>query len=115
MQDLKQRRELIETLRQNVVTVTFWKRNDERRVMRCTLRPDMISRPAAEPDPKPCENDALVVWDIDAPSSNSLAHSGSWRSFRFDSIISAEFTDVEGKHYRYDVSIWNQSHVRTTY
>ncbi len=72
---------LIDMLRHNVVTVTFTKVNGDERVMKCTLRGELIPN-------APTRNGELVVeqkstsnnvsvWDIDA---------NGWRSFRVENV-----------------------------
>jgi WYL_2, Sm-like SH3 beta-barrel fold len=72
---------LINMLRNNIVTVTFTKVNGEERVMKCTLRSELIPN-------APTRNGELVVerktasnnvsvWDVDA---------SGWRSFRVENV-----------------------------
>ncbi len=72
---------LIDMLRHNIVTVTFTKVNGDERVMKCTLRGELIPN-------APTRNGELVVeqkstsnnvsvWDIDA---------NGWRSFRVENV-----------------------------
>jgi hypothetical protein len=79
-----QREELLETLRNNVCTITFTKVNGEVRVMPCTLRTDIVpaykrKTPLKEATDK--EKATVSVWCIDA---------NAWRSFRFDSVSKVE-------------------------
>ena len=84
-----EKKELIETIQDHIVTVVFTKVNGEQRTMRCSLQPSHLPEVASwdyivnghTPVKDLAEQDALAVWDIDV---------GDWRSFRFDSIISAE-------------------------
>ena len=76
------RTQLIETLKNSVMEVTFTKLNGERRVMTCTLLPSYL--PAAKKeDPLSQQkireiNEAVVsVWDVNA---------AGWRSFRLDRV-----------------------------
>lgn len=72
------RNEMIETLTNNVVNVTFTKVNGEKRTMRATLRPEVL------PETKNSHSvneDIIPVWDLE---------NASWRSFRVDSVT--EFT-----------------------
>jgi len=73
-------------LKDNTAVVTFTKVTGEERIMRCTLREDII--PSVEEDGlqqagftpnKPVNEKALPVWDIE---------NNGWRSFRIDSIKS---------------------------
>jgi hypothetical protein len=72
---------LIDMLRHNIVTVTFTKVNGDERVMKCTLRGELIPN-------APTRNGELVVeqkstsnnvsvWDVDA---------NGWRSFRVENV-----------------------------
>lgn len=74
---------LVDMLRHNIVTVTFTKVNGDERVMKCTLRSELIPN-------APIQNGELVieqkqtsnnvsVWDVDA---------SGWRSFRVASVKS---------------------------
>lgn len=74
--------EIKDALHTNVCTVTFTKVNGDERVMRCTLKEDVlpaqtdleehIQKKAKTPNP-----DVLAVYDVTAEG---------WRSFRWDSI-----------------------------
>lgn len=73
-------------LKNNTAVVTFTKVTGEERIMRCTLKEDII--PSVEEDGlqqagftphKPVNEKVLPVWDID---------NNGWRSFRIDSIKS---------------------------
>lgn len=77
-------RDLIHLLHRHIVEVTFTKVDGTERVMKCTLREDVI--PAPENDgmqqsgftPKRQANpNVAAVWDVEA---------NGWRSFRFDSV-----------------------------
>ena len=72
---------LIDMLRHNIVTVTFTKVNGDERVVKCTLRGELIPN-------APTRNGELVVeqkstsnnvsvWDVDA---------NGWRSFRVENV-----------------------------
>lgn len=67
------RNTLIEILKVNTPTVTFIKKNGSERVMRCTLREDLI--PAVFVDD--ANKEVVSVYDLDVKD---------WRSFRMDSI-----------------------------
>jgi hypothetical protein len=74
--------EIKDALHTNVCTVTFTKVNGDERVMRCTLKEDVlpaqtdleehIQKKAKTPNP-----DVLAVYDVTAEG---------WRSFRWDSV-----------------------------
>ena len=67
-------------LSKEVATVTFTKKNGEKRVMICTTKQDLLP---GEPSKfaGPVSDSILTVWDIE---------SDGWRSFRFDTISSVE-------------------------
>lgn len=71
---------LIDILRNNVVTVTFTKVNGEERTMQCTLIAEYIPN-ASNSDGKvllqESETKTVAVWDTQA---------NGWRSFRVDSV-----------------------------
>jgi hypothetical protein len=74
---------LIDMLRHNIVTVTFTKVNGDERVMKCTLRSEMIPNASTQNgelvvEQKQSSNN-VSVWDIDA---------SGWRSFRVSSVKS---------------------------
>lgn len=73
------RAEYAQTLKWNVATITFTKRDGTERVMRCTLKEEFL--PRRDPEETTAERDinldTLSVWDLDK---------GAWRSFRIDSI-----------------------------
>ena len=92
------RKELMETLYENVLEVTFTKINGDTRVMECTLIPSMLppkeeSRPAplaalspfepatAEVKKKKVNEETVSVWDLKAKG---------WRSFRVANVTSTE-------------------------
>ena len=69
-----ERKELIGKLKEGDVSVTFTKKDGSERVMKCTLKEDVI--PSVESSKK--ENvGVVVVWDTEK---------NAWRSFRMDSI-----------------------------
>ena len=75
------------TLKKHILEVTFTKKDGTERVMKCTLRPDLL--PAQTDLEEQVQNrksnsEVLAVWDLDAKG---------WRSFRHDSILM--FTYVE--------------------
>lgn len=70
---------LLELLHVDILTVTFIKKNGEERVMRCTLREDILP-PYKTVDPKKerkVNEDIVHVYDVDVQG---------FRSFRLDSI-----------------------------
>jgi hypothetical protein len=78
--------ELVMLLSKNVAEVTFTKNNGEERVMRCTLRNDLVPEAPRNPDRKPgskrsskriVSESVVPVWDLE---------NNGWRSFRVDSV-----------------------------
>lgn len=78
---------LVDMLKQNIVTVTFSKRNGEERVMQCTLQPRMIRESLGdkykEEFVSTASGNACTVWDINARG---------WRSFIWSNIKQIHFT-----------------------
>jgi len=73
---------ILKDLREYVIEVTFTKVNGENRVMRCTLRPDLlpenyINEAAEEKTFHQTNPDVIAAWDV---------QKGGWRSFRVDSV-----------------------------
>jgi hypothetical protein len=73
---------ILTDLREYVMEVTFNKQNGEQRVMRCTLRPDLlpetyINEVAEEKGYHRSNPDVIAAWDV---------QKGGWRSFRIDSV-----------------------------
>lgn len=65
-----------------VVQVEFTKANGDRRVMNCTLHPNMIPESSQPKGASPVNEDVQRVFDADQ---------NAWRSFRYDSVISWKF------------------------
>ena len=80
---------LKEMLTENVVCVTFVKKDGNTRIMNCTLNSDKIpAAPVTEGVKKErkVSDDSIAVYDTEA---------NGWRSFRFDSVTGVSFgTDV---------------------
>lgn len=81
MNKLFERSQVIELLANNVVEVTFTKKNGEERTMKCTLKQDLIET-FSNTSPTSNSNrknnfDVVPVYDLDK---------NEWRSFRVDSI-----------------------------
>lgn len=75
------------TLKERILEVTFTKKDGTERVMKCTLRPDLLPAQTdleEQVQSRKSNPDVLVVWDLEAKG---------WRSFRHDSIMM--FTYVE--------------------
>ena len=88
------REELVETLGNEIVDVTFKKLSGDERKMKCTLIPSML--PPAQRDDKlsqtkirNLEEKTIVVWAIDIEPS-------TWRSFRYDRITKVEVDKYYG-------------------
>ena len=81
---------LIELLKTNTIQVDFTKVNGENRVMRCTLRPELLpSRYATQDVTEETKfheqnPDVISAWDI---------QKGGWRSFRIDSVSYVQNVD----------------------
>lgn len=76
--------QLINILKEKVVTVTFKKKDDSIRKMICTLSKEYLpeTEPVTEEKKEKKENpNTLPVWDLE-----KLA----WRSFRVDSVLDYE-------------------------
>lgn len=66
------------------VSVTFTKTDGTERVMKCTLREEVVKEYVKKGDRvRKGDSEALAVWDLE---------SGAWRSFRYDSIKEIHFT-----------------------
>jgi len=75
------------TLKERILEVTFTKKDGTERVMKCTLRPDLLPAQTdleEQVQSRKSNSDVLAVWDLEAKG---------WRSFRHDSIMM--FTYVE--------------------
>jgi len=78
------RETLNDLLHVDVLTVTFTKKNGDTRVMKCTLREDLLPAvPEKEPgtNAKKINEEVMPVWDMDAKG---------FRSFRVDSITAIQ-------------------------
>ena len=81
-----------EVLRNDVVNVTFTKKDGTERKMKCTLKEDLLpsgwptdlaSGTFANTKVRMVSEDALPVYDIE---------SNGWRSFRWDSVTAVEWS-----------------------
>lgn len=73
---------LIDMLRNNIVTVTFTKVNGEERTMKCTLMAEYVPNAPSNNGQvllQESESKAVSVWDTEV---------NGWRSFRIDSVKS---------------------------
>ena len=81
MTDIIDKETLNELLHEDVLTVTFIKKDGSERVMTCTLQEDILPAKATKDDtatkPKKINPDVMPVYDIKAKG---------FRSFRLDSI-----------------------------
>lgn len=77
----KEKLNMKELLRSNIVEVTFTKVNGEKRVMQCTLIESYLPPPSGETqeNTEKTSDTSMPVWDIGA---------NGWRSFRYDNVIS---------------------------
>lgn len=76
------RDELLKDLRNYVIEVHFDKVNGEHRVMRCTLRPDLlppsyVNEETVERDFHKTNPEVISAWDV---------QKGGWRSFRIENV-----------------------------
>ena len=81
--------ELLQSLQNGVVEVTFDKLNGEERVMTCTLQADLLpetkrGEPLSETEKKNIKSENIVVWDVKAQA---------WRSFRYDRVKAINTSD----------------------
>jgi hypothetical protein len=72
--------ELRELLRSEIVTLSFTKKDGSQREMLCTTMEEHIPQTS---NTSVVSKDLVTVWDLE---------NAGWRSFRFDSLISA-YTD----------------------
>lgn len=80
---------ILNDLRHYVIEVSFTKVNGENRIMRCTLRPDLLPEDYAEHADREKEfhasnPDTITVWDV---------QKGGWRSFHISSVIYVQNVD----------------------
>lgn len=78
----KGRKWLKNVLETDVVEVTFTKKDGSERILKCTLKEDVLPE-VQNKEAKEKSQEALAVWDVE---------SEGWRSFRWDSIKSVKFT-----------------------
>ena len=72
-------KELLAAAKEGLITVVFDKINDGgRRVMECTLNPDLSNHNVPEIIEQKDDNDHLVVWCTDKEG---------WRSFRVETLV----------------------------
>ena len=81
---------LLNDLRKNVIEVHFQKQNGEQRVMKCTLKremlpPNYVNEQTEERDFHSKNQDVIAAWSV---------NDGGWRSFRIDSVYYVQVVDV---------------------
>lgn len=74
---------ILKDLREYVIEVSFTKVNGENRIMRCTLRPELLppkymEEITEEKNFHQTNPEVIAAWDVQA---------NGWRSFRIDSVI----------------------------
>lgn len=78
---------LPELLKTCVVTVTFTKKDGTERVMKCTLRPDLLPPQVVNED-KPAKKKSetsIAVYDLEI---------SAWRSITYDTVSAIEVRDI---------------------
>lgn len=86
------RDEVLGDLRNHVVEVTFTKVNGDQRVMRCTLKQELlpksyvqdINEQTKEKEFHQANENVIAAWDV---------QKGGWRSFRIDSVEYLQIID----------------------
>ena len=69
---------LTEELRNNIITVVFTKKDGTERVMKCTLKSDVVVPYEQKTERKKVQNEEIVsVWDVEK---------NAWRSFNITTI-----------------------------
>lgn len=83
MDELTTKTLLPELLKNNVATVTFTKKDGTERVMKCTLKPDMLPPQVVNED-KPAKQKSetsIAVYDLEI---------NAWRSISYDTVNSID-------------------------
>ena len=77
------REQLLNLLRENVLTIEFVKADGTKRKMQCTLADQYVAgyQFATESASRKKNDDVISVWDIEA---------NAWRSFRIESVTAVE-------------------------
>jgi len=71
--------ELLTTLlKENILSVVFVKNDGTERVLKCTLRPDLLPEQTESTGTRKPNPAILSAWDLE---------NDGWRSFRLDSVI----------------------------
>lgn len=68
---------MVEVLRENVVQVTFTKKDGTVRVMNCTLQESFLPESNTESSNRKINDNLVTVWDVDV---------NGWRSFNCSSV-----------------------------
>lgn len=71
------RNEMIEELHNHICNVTFTKVSGEKRVMKCTLKNDMVPVQESKTSSRKSSDEVVVCYDVE---------NNGWRSFREDSV-----------------------------
>lgn len=88
---LFKRDEVIKDLREFVAEVSFTKVDGQNRVMRCTLKPELLPAKYVNEEIEAEKNfhaenlDVIRAWDV---------QKAAWRSFRMDSVIYFQIIDA---------------------
>ena len=69
------------TLKSNIVQVTFTKIDGSTRVMNCTLSEKFLPSTSSNAENKKVNDNVFNVWDTDV---------NNWRAFRYDSVNNTE-------------------------
>lgn len=76
------KQDLVSLLKLNTCKIVFTKADGTTRDMVCTLKEGSFTPPEKKTDKvRPANNDVVSVWDLE---------NEGWRSFRVESVISAE-------------------------
>ena len=75
------RDQIVKKLKTGEVIVTFTKKDGTERVMKCTLKEDLVPSSELESKGRKPNLEILSVWDLEKDA---------WRSFRLDSIKTVE-------------------------
>lgn len=88
MQTYINRDTLLQDLKLHTCKIHFTKVNGEKRIMICTLQPNLLPphdpKKLEEAHSKPEHSETVAVWDLEK---------GGWRSFRVDLVEYAEVVD----------------------
>lgn len=78
---IMKRDQIVKKLKTGEVIVTFTKKDGTERVMKCTLKEDLVPSSELESKGRKPNLEILSVWDLEKDA---------WRSFRLDSIKTVE-------------------------